>query len=154
MQIIELVRRSNIEANKKLMSQYYFLEKLLEELRQKGLDSEIISSINQKIESLNIFLGSDKDLLKLMCKSQYDILQLLEKELKIVCKGHYRTMWLSVGMAAFGLPIGVLFGFSLGSMAYIGLGLPMGMLIGMAYGTFLDKKAQEDGKQLETETVL
>lgn len=154
MKIIELVRRSNIEENKKLVSQYDFLEKLFEELRQKELPLEVIGSINQKLELLNVFSGSDKDLSRLMRKNQSEILQLLEKEFKLVCKGHYQNLWLPVGLAAFGLPMGVLFGISLGSMAYIGLGLPLGMLIGMTYGIFLDKKAQEDGKQLETETTL
>ena len=151
MKIKELVRRENLEADKKIMSHYNFLENLFEELEHKGLPSEIISLINQNIELLNSFSESDKDLLKLIQKIQVEILQLLEKELKYVCKGHYRTLWLSVGMAAFGLPIGVLFGFSLDSMAFIGLGLPIGILIGMTYGISLDKKAQEEGRQIETE---
>ncbi|MDE5422080.1 hypothetical protein L3073_07645 [Ancylomarina sp. DW003] len=154
MEIIKLARRSNIEENKKLVSQYDFLEKLFEELRQKELPLDLIGSINQKVELLNVFSGLDKDLSKLMSRNKAEILQLLEKDLKIVCKGHYQNLWLSVGLAAFGLPMGVLFGISSGSMAYIGLGLPLGMLIGMTYGIFLDKKAQEDGKQLETETTL
>lgn len=154
MKIIELVRRSNIEEDKKMMAEYGFFESLIEVLRKKEIPSEIISSINQDIEALNSFSGSNKDFLKLLRKKQSEILQLLEKELKLVTKGHYRNLWMSLGMAAFGLPIGVVFGFSLGSMAFIGLGLPFGIGIGLAHGISLDKKAYEEGKQLEVEITF
>jgi len=154
MKIIELVRRSNIEEDKKLMAQYAFLESLIEVLRKKEIPSEIISSINQDIEALNSFSGSNKDFLKLLRTKQSEILQLLEKELKLVRKNHYMTLWMSIGMAAFGLPMGVVFGLSLGNMAFIGVGLPLGIALGMAYGATLDKKAQENGKQLEVEMIF
>ena len=54
-------------------------------------------------------------------------------------------------MSAFGLPIGVAFGLSLGNLGLLGIGLPIGMGIGVALGTFLDKKAKAAGKQLEVE---
>ena len=151
MKILELIRRSNIEEDKKLKAHYDFFEILLNELRTREIPSEIISLINQDIETLNSFSGSNKDLLKLLRKKQTEILQLLGKELKLVRKNHYMTLWMSVGMAAFGLPMGVLFGLSLGNMAFIGVGLPLGIGLGMAYGATLDKKAQENGKQLEVE---
>lgn len=154
MKIIELVRRSNIEEDKKLIAYYDIFESLIQELRTKEIPLELINTLNQDIEALNSLTGSNKDFLKLLIKKQTEILQLLEKELKLVTKGHYRNMWLATGMAAFGLPIGVLFGFSLGSMAYIGLGLPLGMLIGLAYGVSLDKKACDEGKQLGVEIAF
>ncbi|WP_372641628.1 hypothetical protein [Ancylomarina sp.] len=154
MKIIELVRKSDIEEDKKLMAHYAFLESLIEVLRKKEIPSEIISSINQDIEAINSFSGSNKDFLKLLIKKQTEILQLLEKELKLVCKGHYRNLWMSLGMAAFGLPMGAAFGLSLGNMAFIGVGLPLGIALGMAYGATLDKKAQENGKQLEVEVTF
>ena len=36
-------------------------------------------------------------------------------------------MWMSVGMAAFGISFGVAFGVSLENMAYIGIWIPSGM---------------------------
>ena len=54
-------------------------------------------------------------------------------------------------MAAFGLPIGAGFGASLQNMAFLGIGLPIGMAIGMAIGTGMDKKAFEEGRQLDLE---
>lgn len=154
MEIKDLRRRSNIEEDKKLIAQYDFFESLMKALIKRELPLDVITVINQGIEGLNSFSGSNKDLLKEFRKKQAEILQLLEKELKLVCKGHYRNLWMSVGMAAFGLPMGVAFGISLGNMAFIGVGLPLGIALGMAYGTSLDKKACEEGKQLELEITI
>ena len=84
-------------------------------------------------------------------KSQTGILKLVEKELKLVPKAHYRNIWLAVGMSAFGISIGVAFGLVFGNMAFLGLGLPLGMAIGVGVGTGMDKKAFEEGRQLDVE---
>ena len=76
---------------------------------------------------------------------------MVEKELKLVTKNHYRNTWLAIGMTAFGIPLGIAFGGSLGNMAFIGIGMPIGMAIGIAVGTEMDKKASENGKQLDLE---
>lgn len=55
------------------------------------------------------------------------------------------------GFTAFGLPIGVAFGLSLGNIGLLGLGLPIGMAIGFAIGSLLDKKAFTEGRQLNIE---
>ncbi len=54
-------------------------------------------------------------------------------------------------MAAFGIPLGVAFGISIGNMGLLGIGLPIGMVIGMAVGSVMDKKAVESGRQLDLE---
>ncbi len=59
---------------------------------------------------------------------------------------------MSLGMAAFGLPLGVVFGSSTGNMGLLGIGLPIGMVIGMGVGSKMDKKAFEEGRQLDLET--
>lgn len=84
-------------------------------------------------------------------KTQASILKLIEKELKLVARNHYRNTWLAIGMAAFGIPLGVVFGKSLGNMGLLGIGLPIGMVIGIAVGSVMDKKAFEAGKQLDFE---
>ena len=84
-------------------------------------------------------------------KSQARIIKLIEKEHKLVTKNHYRNTWLAVGMSAFGIPLGAAFGASLGNMAFIGIGIPVGMAIGIAIGTGMDKKAFEEGKQIDLE---
>ena len=76
---------------------------------------------------------------------------MIEKELKLVTKNHYRNTWLALGMAAFGIPLGVAFGTSLGNIAFIGIGLPNGLAVGIAVGTGMDKKVFEEGKLMDLE---
>jgi len=54
-----------------------------------------------------------------------------------------------LGMSSFGIPLGVAFGFSVGNLALLGIGIPIGMAIGIGFGTYLDKKAKEEGRQLQ-----
>jgi len=126
-------------------------QKLLEELRKRTLPAEVIEFINRQINEINSFTGTEKDLSAQVKKSQTEILKLIEKDMKLVPKNHYRTMWLALGMASFGLPLGVVFGLSLGNMAFLAIGLPFGMGIGVAVGTALDKKAAAEGNQLDLE---
>ena len=151
MEIYVFNKRPNIESDKKLTNKSIDFEKLLNELKKKKIPSEIINSINQYIDEIHSFSGSNKGLLKLLQKVQTRILKLIEKELKIVTKNHYRNMWLAVGMTAFGLPFGLVFGISTGNMALMAIGLPVGMVIGMAIGTVKDKKAFENENQLDIE---
>lgn len=121
-------------------------------MAQKELPSEIVKHVNQNIEAVNSLSGTHKELRKQICKSQYNILKLIEKELKIVPKNLYRSRWLAIGMSAFGIPFGVAFGVSLDNMAFIGIGIPIGMVIGMAIGAGMDKKAFDEGRQLDIES--
>jgi hypothetical protein len=79
------------------------------------------------------------------------IFKLVEKELKLVTKNHYRRLWMVLGMTIFGVLLGVAFGASLGNMAFLGLGLPIGMAIGIGVGTVMDKKAATEGRQLDVD---
>ena len=151
MEIKELVKRPSIDQNKKLNSAYTQLGKLLTELKKKELNKKIISSINQGIDQINAASESEKELRKQIRKTQSSILKLIENELKLVTKNHYRNTWLAVGMAVFGIPLGVAFGASMKNMGLLGIGLPIGMAIGIAVGTGLDKKAFEAGRQLNFE---
>ena len=151
MEIKDIDKKTDIEKDKKLMSRFNDLEKLINELKKREVPSEIVNSVNQDIEDINSFVGSNKDLLKQLRKAQSKIIKLIEKELKIVTKNHYRNVWLAVGMAAFGIPFGVVFGVSLGNMAFLGIGIPIGMVLGIAIGTAMDKKAFEEGRQLNLE---
>lgn len=151
MEIKELIERSEIEQNSKLNTAYSLLKNLLSELRKREIPIEILNSINQEIDKLNGFSGSNKELLKQVRNSQSLILSLVKKELGLVPKGHFQTMWMAMGMATFGIPFGVVFGLTLGNMAFFGIGIPIGMSIGLAIGAGMDKKAQEEGRQLDIE---
>jgi len=132
----------------KLLNQF---EVLINELKKKKLPENLVLFINSQIEEVNSIEDSKKSLKNKIKKNQSKIIQQVEKESKIVPKNHYRNTWLAIGMAAFGLPMGVAFGTSLGNMSFIGIGLPIGMAIGIAIGTNKDKQALEEGRQLDFE---
>lgn len=151
MELKKLIEKSNIDQDKKLKVKFDYFAELINELDNRDLPSEIVNSININIEEVNSFIGENKALKKQIKKSQYSIMKLIEKELKIVPKNLYRTRWMAIGMSVFGIPMGAAFGASLGNMAYLGIGIPIGMAIGIAVGTNMDKRAFEEGKQLNLE---
>ncbi|MFD2892808.1 hypothetical protein ACFS5J_12380 [Flavobacterium chuncheonense] len=151
MNIIELKERQNISDNINLSRIYSQLGELLKELKNKELPHKIIESINQDIEDLNSTSHADKELVKLVKQKQTKIIKLIEKEVKIVPKNYYRNLWLVLGLSAFGVPIGVAFGLSVGNLGLLAIGLPIGMVIGIAIGSRMDKKAYEEGRQLDIE---
>jgi len=151
MEIKELVRRPNIEQNKKLNSAYTQLNTLLTELKKRDLNEKIVNSINKRIDQINAGSESEKAYRKQIRKTQSSILKSIESELKLVTKNHYRNTWLAIGMAVFGIPLGAAFGASMGNMGLLGIGLPIGMAIGIAVGSGMDKKALETGRQLNFE---
>ena len=151
MEIKEIKKRPGINQDKKLANRYANFGILINELSKKEIPNEIVNSINQEIEEINSFSGSKRDLLKRLRKSRMSILKLIEKELKLVPKNLYRNRWLAIGMSAFGIPFGVAFGVSLDNMAFLGIGIPIGMVVGMAIGAGMDKKAFEEGRQLDLE---
>ena len=151
MKIKELKNRPDIDQHKKLFASYSQLDKLLIELRRKDLFDETVNSINDGIDKVNSVLESEKELRKQIKTVQSSIIKLIEKNHKLVTKNHYRNTWLAVGMAVFGIPLGVAFSASLGNMAFIGIGLPLGMVIGIAVGSGMDKKAYEEGRQIDLE---
>lgn len=151
MKVKELNKRTSIDQNKKITYAYTQLDKLLTELKKKELPDDIVNSINIGIEQINAVPESEKELRKQIKKTQSSIIKLLEKELKLVTKNYYMTLWLAIGISAFGVPFGVALGAILGNMAYIGIGIPIGMVIGMAVGSVMDKKVFEEGRQLDLE---
>lgn len=151
MGINKIRKRSDVESDKKLTIKYAEFEKLINELNKKKIPLEITNSINENIDEINSFSGSNKDLLKILKKKQSKIMKLIEKKLELVTKNHYRNIGLAVGMSGIGVPFGVSFGLSLENMAFIGIGIPIGLAIGLLVGTLKDKKIKENGKQLDIE---
>lgn len=151
MELKNLLERPSIQENKKLNAAYSQLNALLLELAARDLPDQIVDSINKEIDELNAIPDDSKKLRNKIRQKQSNIVKTLEKELKIVTKGHYRNTWLAVGMAAFGIPIGLIFSISLDNMAFLGIGLPIGLAIGIGVGAQLDKKAEEEGRQIDIE---
>lgn len=150
MNITELKDRPDIEANSKLYKIYIQFNAVLNELRKKKLTEDIIALINDDVATLNT-LPTDDGLRKAVKLKQTSILKVLDKVLKIVPKNHYRTIWMLAGMSVFGLPIGITIGMSIGNIGLLGIGLPIGLAIGFAIGAAMDKKAFEQGRQLDVE---
>jgi hypothetical protein len=148
MNIIELKDKQAISGDSKLSSIYSQFGKLLGELKNKDLPQNIIGSVNDHVESINASSLTGNELRKLVKQKQTAILKQVEKEGKIVPQNHYRNLWMLLGMTGFGLPIGMGIGLSIGNMGLLGLGLPIGMAIGLAIGSAMDKKALNEGRQL------
>lgn len=130
---------------------YMALTRLLNELDKRELSGEVLDEINSHIESLNNLDDTEKPLVRASRRAVFDITRILEKKLKLVPQNHYRNQWFPIGMAAFGIPIGVAFSVAVGSFAFIGSGMPVGLVIGWFVGMGMDKKARAQGRQLDFE---
>jgi hypothetical protein len=148
MEIHELNKRPNIEQNIKLNRKFIQFEKLIFELKTKEIPDEIVIFINNNIEEINS--NSEKELKKQIKKTQTKILKLIEKELHLVTKNHYRNTWFILGMAI-GVGICMSIGSSSGNTSLLAVGIPLGFTIGIAIGTSKDKKAKDNGLQLDIE---
>ena len=151
MKIIELNEIPGIDENVKLKEAYIQFEQLLSELRKRELPDGLVMSINKDIQEINSTSMRGFEMRKLITKMQTRIIKILEKEMKFVPKNYYRNLWISLGMSAFGVPIGVVIGLSLDNLAFLGIGLPIGLAIGSAVGSSMDKKALEEGRQIDVE---
>lgn len=146
--IENLKNRTELSQNKKYEKASSKMQDLIAALNKKEISDEIIRVINEDIKTLNLFVGTDKQLIKLTKKTISKILKLVDTKLKLVAKHHYRNVGMIIGMF-FG-PIVTL---PFDGFGYNGLGLVFGMFFGIAIGTNLDKKAAKEGKQLDVEHV-
>lgn len=151
MNIKELKIREDFSNDDKLNRIYSQFGELLNELKKKELSQDVYKLINESVDILNSSTFKGTQLAKLLKQKQTAILKQVEKEHKIVPKNYYRTLWMVLGMSAFGLPIGVAFGLSIGNIGLLAIGLPIGMGIGIAVGMSMDKKAMNEGRQLNIE---
>lgn len=147
----ELINRPDIAADPKSAKTYNQFAALLIELKKKNLPNNIIAAINDAVEKINTSTLTGAAFNKLIKQQQTAILKQTEKELKIVPKNYYRNLWMLLGFTSFGLPIGVAFGLMMGNIGLLGVGLPFGMGIGALVGSAMDKKAFNEGRQLDIE---
>lgn len=148
MKILAPLERSDF-SNPKLEKRYRRFQELIKEIQQRDLPEGTATGVNNKIEALNLVRDMDHNLSVKLRKTQSSIVNILLKEVKIVPKNYYRNLWLSLGMAVFGVPMGVAFGAALDNMAFLGIGIPIGMAIGIAVGTALDEQAKKEERQLK-----
>lgn len=153
MSIIDLKERTDLTSDFKLNTQYVQFGNLLSELRKKDLSPDSIDTINERVTRINTSPVVGNDFKKLIKQEQTAILKQVEKAHQIAPKNYYRNLWMLLGFTAFGLPIGVSFGLSIGNIGMMAVGLPIGMAIGAAIGASLDKKALTEGRQLDIEIM-
>lgn len=148
---IKTLKEISIPSEEKRLKKYFSCYKeLVNELKTRNIEASIISEINGQIDTINNSSKDFKSLRKYILKSRNKVLKALEKKHKIVAKNYYRNIWMAIGMAAFGIPIGVAVGTAMGNIALMGAFLPIGMAIGIAVGISMDKKAEKEGRQLNT----
>ncbi|WP_353148769.1 hypothetical protein [Flavobacterium sp.] len=147
----KLIERPNISENLKASYAYQQLGKLLNTLEVKELPAETVDLINQEIEQLNSIAGIDIYFLKATKEKENIVIKLVEKKHKIVPKNYYKKLWMILGMSVFGVPMGVAFGLSIGNLGMLGISLPIGMAIGVGVGSYMDKNAFNEGRQLDFE---
>jgi hypothetical protein len=135
---------SDAHQNPKVLQAINQLKELVVDLNHRALTMEIIDKINSEISLLNTSDFSRKSIQK----TETNIFHIVETHLNLVSKGHYRRKWLALGMTTFGIPIGVIFGLSVGNIGLLGVGLPLGLCIGIIVGNQKDKKAFQEGRQL------
>jgi len=150
MTTIDLKERPELRDDIKLSNSFIQFRELIRMLREKELPDLVSNHINEEIKILNE-LPSGPELKKALRKKQTKIVQLAEKQLKIVPKNYYRNLWFALGISAFGLPIGVAIALSIGNIGLLGIGFPFGIVIGAAVGSAMDKKALKEGRQLNIE---
>lgn len=118
--------------------------KLMKALEEKEVDA---SQLSEELSALNEAISEKTNIGQI--RSHYNcILKKVRETYGYINPGYYQTQWMAIGMAAFGLPMGVAFALAIGNMAFMGIGLPIGMPIGMAIGLSKDKKAKDEGKML------
>jgi hypothetical protein len=149
MHITDLRTRPELHNDPKTSALYDQFRALLRELNKKPLTPEVIESVSQDVADINATTRSGNELRKFLKHKQSKIIKLVEQELKIVPKKHYRNLWLVIGMSSFGLPLGLVFGLLMDNLGLMAIGLPVGMAMGMAVGSNMDKKAFQEGRQLD-----
>lgn len=151
MKIKYLSKRPYLVQKRLLNKKYLQFQELISELREMELNEEFKHTLNNTIDSINSLLDFDKTLGKQLKSEQSKILKLLKKEQTLVPINYYRNRWMPIGIAAFGVPLGIIIGLITNNMAFVGIGLPIGFGLGLAVGTGLDLKVKEKGKELNFE---
>lgn len=148
MLIKSLNKIHEIDNSSELHKVYVQFEKFLNELHFKWLPHRLITTINEEINALNSFSGSEFDWRKKLKKTQTKIVKLLEKEIKFVPINYYRKHWLDMGMGALGIPIGFGLAAYFGNVTFFGVGLALGAIVGLKVGSQMDKRAYNEGRQI------
>lgn len=145
-----LQERAAIAENQSIQKELRCLQLLLDAINRKTMPVAEEATITEMVQHINHFDGTLPQLGDLAKQTHKQVLQLLEKNLKMVPKKHNMKKWMAIGIAL-GLPFGIVYATALGNMAFLGLGIPIGMCVGIGIGTSMDKKAESENRQLDIE---
>lgn len=148
MNINKIKDRQNLSQQPKLEEGINNLNTYISVLQQREIPQDLILKLNIEIDAFNAITDHPKKLKRALSKRQYKMVNLVEKQLKIVPINHYQNTWLALGIGVFGVPLGVVFGSVLNNISFLAIGMPIGMVLGIAIGTQMDKKAKEEGRQI------
>ena len=151
MSFLQLKSKPAYKNNQELRKKFVEFKKLITAIKKKEIPTEMIAEINIEIELINNFEEDEAALLKQYKNSLAGIISALESKLSLTPKGYYRNKWMAIGIALFGVVLGTVFGVIMDNMAFIALGIPLGVGLGLAIGRRKDKKAFEQGNQLDIE---
>jgi len=143
-----LRKPSFLDQSDRLLKSFEKTQALIEDLNQRELPLETKEAIQTAIEQVNNAPEKLKDYRKSLRKAYSTIVRRVQKDMGLSTKGYHLALWMSMGMAVFGVPFGIMFGAALDNMGLMSLGIPIGMGIGVAIGASLDEKAAKAGKQL------
>ena len=146
MRIENVNKRDNLSEDSKLSKSYKKLQDLIDALNKKTIPDNIVVQINDDVLLASGISGTEKELEKSLKKVYSKIIKLIEEELKLVPKNSYRNKFTGLGIV-----FGVLFG-TVFFKDNLGIGIPMGLVFGAALGSFKDKEAAKNGKQLDFES--
>lgn len=136
------------QINLKVEQQLRKLKKMIDELRTKNLQHVSIEFINDIIQKLYQLDFNSKTSRYKIGQFKREILNYLQKNEGMFAKGHFTALYMTVGMSAIGLPLGVVFGFAVDNLGLLGVGLPIGLALGLALGRKKDMRIKQEGKQL------
>ena len=145
--IDELNVRASQTEDKKLKKWLSCSSRLLSELQERGLPA---SDFNECFKILRKQLDGDTRYTQI--RSFYTLLtETARKKFNLTTPNYYQTLWMSIGMSVFGIPFGIAFSSALDNYAFFAIGLPFGLSIGLALGAARDKKAKDEGTQLNVQ---
>ena len=147
MELIQLTERQ-FTPGSKVAKKWSNLQSLWNAVSKREISKEALEAINQDISAFNAMEGSEAQMRKKIFKLQQAILSRLLKFDKIVPEHYYQNLWMGIGLASFGVPIGIAIGSALDNMGFMGVGIGMGLPLGLAVGAGMDKKAAKEGRQI------
>lgn len=137
-----------ISQNDKLAKSFAKMQTLISELNGHNLPAETEAAVQLEVDKINNAPQESKGYRKVLRKAYAQITSSVQKDMGLVPKNYYMILGMSFGMAALGIPMGLIFGSSMDNMGLFSIGLPIGMAIGLSIGLALDAKAAKEGKQL------